>query len=61
MYLFESNATFSNCVFYQNTTISSGSGAGGYFEDSNITITDLFSIQMMPTILEVQFAVMIRI
>ena len=39
VYLFESNATFSNCVFYQNTTISSGSGAGGYFEDSNITIT----------------------
>ena len=25
--------------------------SGGYFEDSNVTITDLFSIQMMPTIL----------
>ena len=39
MYLFESNATFSNCTFYQNSTISTGNGAGAYFEDSNVTIS----------------------
>ena len=26
-------------MFYQNTTISTGSGAGAYFEDSNATIS----------------------
>ena len=39
VYLFESNATFSNCTFYQNSTISTGNGAGAYFEDSNVTIS----------------------
>ena len=61
VYLFESNASFSNCVFHQNTTISTGSGAKRTLRIPTLRSVDLFSIQMMLTIMEAPFAVMIRI
>ena len=41
IYIYDSNATFTNCVFIQNSTLSgSGKGGAGYLEDSNVTISD---------------------
>ena len=39
VYLNDVNGTFLHCEFNSNTTGSTGSGAGGYLTDSNVTLT----------------------